>query len=189
MKLIQFARNLLLGTTVIALAACNDSSSPSAQTAVTTTGTATTVAFAAAQYSTAATASSVTVVVNRSGGTIGSVSVNYATTNGTAVAGTDFKAMSGVLSWADGDATSKTIAIPLVNAKGGNAFTVALADPNGATIVSPNAANVSIMAAAPPAAATSSLSVRVQGDHIGIRIRRSARLGCSRSLGRNRAEL
>lgn len=165
MKLIQFARNLLLGTTVIALAACNDSSSPSAQTAVTTTGTATTVAFAAAQYSAAATASSVTVIVNRSGGTSGSVSVNYATANGTAVAGTDFKAMSGVLSWADGDATSKTIAIPLVNAKGGNAFTVALADPNGATIVSPNAANVSIMAAAPPAAATSSLSVRVQGDH------------------------
>ena len=53
--------------------------------------------------------------VTRSGGSTGPVSVNFSTANGTAVAGTDYTAVSGTLSWADGDATPKTISVPLLN--------------------------------------------------------------------------
>jgi hypothetical protein len=58
---------------------------------------------------------SATLSVTRTGGSVGPVSVNYATANGTAVAGTDYAATSGTLTWLDGDTTAKTITIPLLN--------------------------------------------------------------------------
>jgi hypothetical protein len=58
---------------------------------------------------------SATLSVTRTGGSVGPVSVNYATADGTAVAGTDYTATSGMLTWLDGDTTAKTITIPLLN--------------------------------------------------------------------------
>jgi hypothetical protein len=53
--------------------------------------------------------------VERTGGSTGAVSVSYATGGGTAVAGTDYTAESGSLSWADGDTSVKTIAVPILD--------------------------------------------------------------------------
>ena len=43
------------------------------------------------------------ITVVRANGSDGAVSVNYRTVNGTAIAGEDFNAASGTLSWADGE--------------------------------------------------------------------------------------
>jgi hypothetical protein len=64
------------------------------------------------------------------------VSVNYATANGTATAGSDFTATSNTLSFAPGE-TSKTITVPIVSntvAEATETFTVNLSNPTNATI-------------------------------------------------------
>src|SRR5271154_1743462 len=49
-----------------------------------------------------------TIAVNRTGGSTGAASVLCSTANNTAVAGTDYTAVSRVLTWASGDATVKS---------------------------------------------------------------------------------
>ena len=89
-----------------------------------------------------------TMTVNRTGGSRGAVSVAYATSNGTAIAGTDFTAAAGTLQWASGDATSKSFSVAISNASpytGSKAFTVALSgETGGATLSSPSSATVTI---------------------------------------------
>ena len=60
-------------------------------------------------------AGTATLTVTRSGGSVGPVSVNFATANGTAVAGTDYTSTSGTLAWADGDTLPKMISVPVLN--------------------------------------------------------------------------
>jgi Calx-beta domain/Carboxypeptidase regulatory-like domain len=55
-----------------------------------------------------------TVTVLRGGDAIGTDTVDYATSNGSAVAGTDYTATSGTLTFGDG-VTSQTITIPIVD--------------------------------------------------------------------------
>ncbi len=58
---------------------------------------------------------SATLTVTRSGGSLGALTVGYATVAGTAAAGADFTAASGSLSWADGDNSAKTITVSLAS--------------------------------------------------------------------------
>ncbi|MFO0892968.1 MAG: Calx-beta domain-containing protein [Isosphaeraceae bacterium] len=65
------------------------------------------------------------------------VTVGYATTAGTAQAGSDFTAVSGALTFAPGE-TNKTIIVPIVDDavfEGDEAFTVTLSEAVGATIL------------------------------------------------------
>ncbi|MEW6353585.1 MAG: Calx-beta domain-containing protein [Pseudomonadota bacterium] len=55
------------------------------------------------------------ITVTRTGSASGAVSVNYATGNGTALAGADYRAASGVIRFADGDTLPKRFAIPIIN--------------------------------------------------------------------------
>src|SRR3954447_25123783 len=59
-------------------------------------------------------AGSATFTVTRAGGVKGSMSVNYATANGTAQAGSDYTATSGTLTFADNE-TSKKVTVPINN--------------------------------------------------------------------------
>jgi hypothetical protein len=72
-----------------------------------------TLQFSAATYTVNEGNTTAQIVVNRSGGTDGAVSVSYSTSNGTATAGSDYTAASGTLSWANGDGAPKTIAIDI----------------------------------------------------------------------------
>jgi Alginate lyase/Calx-beta domain len=97
-----------------------------------------TIALAAATTTVAQSAGTVSVVVSRSGGTSGNVSVNYATADGSAVAGTDYTKASGSFVWNDGDATSRTITVPIATMPGftgARAFTINLSGAaNGASL-------------------------------------------------------
>jgi hypothetical protein len=76
--------------------------------------------------------------VNRVGGSDGAVRVRYATQNGSASAGSDFEAASGVLNWAAGDSASKTIAINIADdglAEGNEQFTLTLSAPEGGAMI------------------------------------------------------
>ncbi|HEY0050077.1 MAG TPA: Calx-beta domain-containing protein [Pyrinomonadaceae bacterium] len=69
--------------------------------------------FSAATYAVDESGASAVVNVTRTVST-GAASVNYATSNGTALAGQDYTARSGVLYFADGE-TTKSFSIPIIN--------------------------------------------------------------------------
>ncbi len=76
------------------------------------------------------------VLVRRTGGSGGAISVNFQTLPGTATAGTDFTTTSGTLTWAAGDTAPKTISLPLTSdsdVEGSETFSLALAIPLGGT--------------------------------------------------------
>jgi hypothetical protein len=76
--------------------------------------------FGAASQSASNLDGSVTVTVNRSGGSSGLASVDYAATGGTAVAGTDYTVAAGKLTFADGQ-TSATFAVQIAAVGAGEA--------------------------------------------------------------------
>jgi uncharacterized delta-60 repeat protein len=81
------------------------------------------------------------IKVRRTGGKSGSVGVAYATAPGPdnyqfrATAGTDYDTVAGTLTWADGDASEREIAVPIRADDGGpedkEGFRVVLSDPQG----------------------------------------------------------
>ena len=74
-----------------------------------------TLAISTPSVTVAENAANAQVSVSRNGSLAGPVSVDYSTTAGTAIAGADFQATSGTLSFADGEAGPLTITIPLVD--------------------------------------------------------------------------
>jgi streptogramin lyase len=71
--------------------------------------------FGSSTYSANENAGSITVSVNRTGDPSGTVGLHYATSNGSAVAGVDYTAVSGDLIFGPG-VTSQSFAIPILNA-------------------------------------------------------------------------
>jgi hypothetical protein len=89
---------------------------------------------------------SVTLTVQRVGGSYGAATVNYATSPGTAASGTDFSAQSGVLQFASGQ-TSRTITIPIINdaiQEPEETFTVTLSNPTGGPLITTASTTVTI---------------------------------------------
>lgn len=106
-----------------------------------------TLAFAASAYSLSETGGSVTLTVNRSGGSYGAASVSYSTANSSAAAGSDYLAASGTLSWANGDTTPRTVRITVYNdtlAEAGETLQLRLSGASGAVLGSPSIATVTI---------------------------------------------
>jgi hypothetical protein len=60
-------------------------------------------------------AGTVAVTVNRVGGSNGTLTVNYSTVDGTALAGVDYTATSGTLTWLDGDTAPQVFNVPILN--------------------------------------------------------------------------
>ena len=77
-----------------------------------------------------------TFTVNLSAAASSSLTVNYATANGTATAGSDYIATSGILTFAAGE-ISKTVAVSVLGDtvnESNETFTLSLSSPNGATL-------------------------------------------------------
>jgi choice-of-anchor B domain-containing protein len=97
-------------------------------------GTAGSLRVAASAQTFGEAAGAVLVSVQRVGGSSGPVTVNYATQDGTAVAGSDYTAANGTFSWSDGDFADKLISIAITsdsNVEPDETFTLNLSAPAG----------------------------------------------------------
>jgi uncharacterized repeat protein (TIGR01451 family) len=81
----------------------------------------------------------VTIFVNRLGGAVGSVTLNFVTEDGTATAGTDYATTTGILTFANGE-THKSFAVPIfkdADVECPQSFRVKLLSPSGGAVVGP----------------------------------------------------
>jgi ribosomal protein L35AE/L33A len=106
-----------------------------------------TLQFSAATYNVSEAGPTATITVTRTGGSAGGVTAQYATSDGTATAGSDYTASSGNLSFGAG-ATSQTFTVPITNdtaAEGAETISLALSNPGGgATLGTPASATLTI---------------------------------------------
>jgi hypothetical protein len=106
------------------------------------------LSFSAAAYSVRESTHTLTITVKRNGGTASGVTVAYETSGGTAVAGPDYTAQAGTLSFGAGE-VSKTFTIPILDnviKEGKKTFFIHLFDPTGgATLGTVAAATVTIL--------------------------------------------
>ena len=135
-----------------------------------------TVRFSAATYSAGEDAGIATITVGRIGGTAGTITVSYATTDGTANANTDYTRASGTLTFAAGE-TTKTFTISLIDdpaTEPDETVTLTLSNATGGAILgTPSTATLTILdndRSSPPAQLLNiSTRLRVQGgDKVGI---------------------
>lgn len=103
--------------------------------------TATAVSLMAELTLLSASATAVTLQVSRLGGTAQPISVDFQTSDGTAIGGIDYTPTSGTLTWAANDTSVKTITVPLLTANNfaDRAFTVTLDNPVRTTVSTPAA--------------------------------------------------
>ena len=91
------------------------------------------VQFSAAAYSVKENAGTATITVTRSGGSASAVTVSYATGDGSAIAGTDYTATSGTLTF-DAGVMSRTFTVPIADnpiADGNRSLSLTLSTPGG----------------------------------------------------------
>jgi hypothetical protein len=107
------------------------------------------VSFSSSTYSVQENGGTVTITVNRSGGSNGNASVQYSTSNGSASAGADYETASGTLEWADGESGAKSFTVTIINNSNDQPdknFNVALSSSSGSiSISSPASAVVTIV--------------------------------------------
>ena len=143
--------------------------------------------FSAASYSVSENGGSVTITVRRTGGSDGAVGVSYATSNGSATAGSDYTPRSGTLSWTNGDSANKTFSIPILDDstyEGNETVNLTLSFPTGgATLGSPSTAVLTIVDYEPGVLSfsASTYSVSENGGSVTITVRRSG--GSSGAVG------
>ena len=93
--------------------------------------------FADDIYQVLATAGDLPLKVERPAGATGPLTVAYATSDGTDLAGRDYTATGGTLTWADGDTAPQRIDVPILNSgnpdQGNGRFYVTLTGPGVAT--------------------------------------------------------
>jgi YD repeat-containing protein len=112
---------------------------------------------------------SVRVSTSSPSGTVCPITVSHATANGTALAGIDYTATSGTLSFPVGTAngTMQAISVPVTNDaldEDDETFSVSLSNANGATLVSPSVQTVTIADDDPPPSISINDVSVVEGD-------------------------
>jgi len=98
--------------------------------------------LAAANYAVSEANGRISVNVERIGGDSGAVAVDYLTTDGSALAGSDYQPTQGNLNWGNGDVQAKAIELPILidaEAEAEETFTLSLANPAGGANLGANA--------------------------------------------------
>ena len=130
-----------------------------------------TLQFSAPVYVVNESAGIVTVTVNRSGPTVGSVTVDYATAAGTATSGLDYTDVSGTLTFAAGIA-SRTFTVPIVNDtlfEGAESIALVLRHPGGVAQLGPlSTATITILDNDPPGAIRFSAGAYTVSESAGV---------------------
>jgi Calx-beta domain len=113
---------------IITATAIDPNGNTSEFSAADSTGAAGSVQFTASTMGANEDIGTLSITVVRTGGTTGDVSVDFSTTDGTAIAGQDYTATSGTLTFTGGE-TTRTIQIPITDdstTEGPETFTVSL---------------------------------------------------------------
>lgn len=141
------------------------------------------LSFTSGTYSVSESGTSLDVVVQRLSGSDGPVGVTFSTENISATSGTDYTGVaSQALSWNGGDATSRTITIPITDDmtfEGDETFRALLATPTGGATIGTGTSTVTIIEDDPlPKEGTISLSsdaysVSESGTVVTITVNRS----------------
>jgi hypothetical protein len=109
--------------------------------------------FSAPAFNIVESGASVTITVTRTGGSAGDVTVDYASSNGGATAGSDYTATAGTLDYADG-VTSQSFSVPILDDslfEGDETLNLNLSNVSGgASLGTPAAASVAIADDDPP---------------------------------------
>ncbi|RRS35480.1 MAG: hypothetical protein NV67_03545, partial [Gammaproteobacteria bacterium (ex Lamellibrachia satsuma)] len=112
-----------------------------------------TLDLSAANYAVNENDGTVNVTVNRTGGSFGAITVDYATSNGTATSGSDYQAVNSALTFAENE-YSKVITINLLDDlvyEGSESFTITLSNPGGgAALGTTTTASIDITDDEPP---------------------------------------
>lgn len=90
--------------------------------------------FSMADYSVNENAGTATISVARIAGNLGQVTVDFATANGTAIAGQDYQSNSGTLTFNDRDSTDQSFTVTILNngnQDGSRTVNLSLTDPTG----------------------------------------------------------
>ena len=131
-------------------------------------GGSTTVGFAETNIAVEETATRVIATVNRMGSPSGAASVTYAAHPGTATAGNDYRPPAGnQLSWIDGDATPRTIVIPIIHDQADEVreqFELRLSAPSGATLADAHTLTVEVNADVPGLTLSKTAVTMTEGD-------------------------
>ncbi|KPK39561.1 MAG: hypothetical protein AMJ69_05360, partial [Gammaproteobacteria bacterium SG8_47] len=93
--------------------------------------------LSAANYSVAENVASLSITVTRTNGSLGDVTVDYATSDGSATAGQDYEAASGTLTLLDGE-TSQSFAVAILDdtaVEGDESFNVMLSNATGGALI------------------------------------------------------
>lgn len=135
--------------------------------------------FSSSGYSVASSAGTVTITVTRTGGTDGQVTLNYSTANGTAVAGTDYTATSGSVTFNNGVSTPQTFTVPIINSGATGTSRTFTVNASSSVLGSPSQATVTItLPPTPPSPAgviqwaAGSYSVLEAGPSVALTARR-----------------
>lgn len=108
----------------------------------------------------------VQLTVLRTGGTSGSLTLQYATANGTAIAGQDYTATSGTLTFSAGQ-TSRTIQIPITNdatTEPEETFTVTLSSTDLQAIGAPGTMTITLLDSSTPLTLSINTVNMLEGD-------------------------
>ncbi len=107
-----------------------------------------TLQFSAVNYNVNENGGSITITITRAGGSNGSISVNYSTSNGTAANGQDYNSVSGTISWSSGDINPRTFTVPILEDtldESDETINISLANPTGGAMLgNPNTAVITI---------------------------------------------
>ena len=107
-----------------------------------------TLQFSSSTYSVDEAAGLAAVTITRVGGSNGAVAVTFTTSDGTALAGSDYNAVNQTVSFASGDAANKTVTVPIIDDavfEGSQTINLTLSSPTGgASLGTPNAALLTI---------------------------------------------
>lgn len=106
------------------------------------------VQFSSTGFSVNESVGTATITVTRTGSGNGAASVNYATSGGSATAGSDYTTASGTMNWSAGDIGVKTFSVPItedLNQEPAETINLTLSSPSGVTLGAPSSAVLTIL--------------------------------------------
>lgn len=106
-----------------------------------------TVQFGSTAATVTESAGTASMTVTRAGGSFGAARITVASANGTAISGSDYTAVNTVLEWADGDASPRTVNVPIlddVTPESAEAFSLTLIQAQGVTVGGPSSTTIHV---------------------------------------------